>query len=38
MSTETANLVAPVTLTDGAKKEIIKLIQQQELGEEYGLR
>ncbi|OYY03061.1 MAG: iron-sulfur cluster assembly accessory protein, partial [Sphingobacteriia bacterium 35-40-5] len=38
MSTETANLVAPVTLTDGAKKEIIKLIQQQELGEDYGLR
>ena len=38
MSTEIANLTAPVTLTDGAKKEIIKLIQQQELGEDYGLR
>jgi iron-sulfur cluster assembly protein len=25
-------------LTDGAKKEIKKLISQQELGEEYGLR
>ena len=30
MSTEIANLTAPVTLTDGAKKEIKKLIQQQE--------
>jgi len=38
MSTEIVNLTAPVTLTDGAKKEIIKLIQQQELGEDYGLR
>ena len=38
MSTDFANLVAPVTLTDGAKKEIRKLIQQQELGEDYGLR
>ena len=38
MSTEIANLTAPVTLTDGAKKEIRKLMQQQELGEAYGLR
>jgi iron-sulfur cluster assembly protein len=38
MSREIANLTAPVTLTDGAKKEIIKLIQQQELGDDYGLR
>ncbi len=38
MSTEIANLTAPVTLTDGAKKEIKKLIQQQELGADYGLR
>ena len=38
MSTEIVNLTAPVTLTDGAKKEIIKLIQQQELGDDYGLR
>ena len=38
MSTEIANLNAQVTLTDGAKKEIKKLIQQQELGSDYGLR
>lgn len=38
MSTEIANLTAPVSLTEGAKKEIIKLIQQQELGQDYGLR
>jgi iron-sulfur cluster assembly protein len=38
MSTEIADLTAPVSLTDGAKKEIIKLIQQQELGHDYGLR
>ncbi len=38
MSTDTASLVAPVVLTEGAKKEIIKLMSQQELGEEYGLR
>jgi iron-sulfur cluster assembly protein len=38
MSTEIADLTAPVSLTDGAKKEIIKLIQQQELGNDYGLR
>lgn len=38
MSTEIADLTAPVSLTDGAKKEIIKLIQQQELGQDYGLR
>ncbi|MES2873536.1 MAG: iron-sulfur cluster assembly accessory protein [Bacteroidota bacterium] len=38
MSTEIATAEAPVTLTDGAKKEIKKLIQQQELGEDYGLR
>lgn len=38
MGTESAIAVAPVTLTEGAKKEIKKLIQQQELGEEYGLR
>lgn len=29
---------APVTLTDGAKKEIIKLMLQQELGSNFGLR
>ena len=38
MSTNVASLTAPVTLTEGAKKEIIKLISQQELGEDYGLR
>lgn len=38
MSTDIANMEAPVTLTEGAKKEIKKLIEQQELGENYGLR
>jgi iron-sulfur cluster assembly protein len=38
MSTNVASPSAPVTLTEGAKKEIRKLISQQELGENYGLR
>ena len=38
MSTNVASSTAPVTLTEGAKKEIRKLISQQELGENYGLR
>lgn len=38
MSSNVASLTAPVTLTEGAKKEIRKLISQQELSEEYGLR
>lgn len=38
MSTDITASIAPVTLTDGAKKEIRKLISQQELSEEYGLR
>ena len=38
MSIDIATPTAPVTLTDGAKKEIKKLIDQQELGEDYGLR
>ena len=38
MSIDIANATAPVTLTDGAKMEIKKLIQQQELGDDYGLR
>lgn len=38
MSTEIAATAAPVTLTDGAKKEIRKLISQQELGSDFGLR
>ncbi len=29
---------APVTLTEGAKKEVKKLMSQQELGKEFGLR
>jgi iron-sulfur cluster assembly protein len=29
---------APVTLTEGAKKEIKKLMSQQELSQEFGLR
>ena len=38
MSTESAALTAPVTLTEGAKQEVKKLMSQQELGEEFGLR
>ncbi|HYK77028.1 MAG TPA: iron-sulfur cluster assembly accessory protein [Daejeonella sp.] len=38
MSTETASLTAPVSLTEGAKQEVKKLIAQQELGEDFGLR
>lgn len=38
MNTGIAASIAPVTLTEGAKKEIRKLISQQELSEEYGLR
>ena len=37
MSVET-KAASPVTLTEGAKKEIVKLMSQQELGEEFGLR
>ena len=29
---------APVTLTDGAVKELIKLKDQQEIGDDFGLR
>jgi iron-sulfur cluster assembly protein len=29
---------APVSLTEGAKKEVKKLMSQQELGEDFGLR
>lgn len=36
MSTITA--AAPITLTEGAKKEVIKLMSQQELGPDFGLR
>jgi iron-sulfur cluster assembly protein len=38
MSTETLTSVAPVTFTSGAVKELIKLRDQQEIAEDYGLR
>jgi len=38
MSTEIIASTAPVTLTTGAVAELKKLIDQQELTEEYGLR
>src|ERR1700761_4442520 len=38
MSTVVENLVAPVTFTDGAVKEIKKLKDQQEIGDDFGLR
>lgn len=34
----TLEAVAPVTLTEGAKKEVKKLMLQQELDESFGLR
>lgn len=38
MSTDNITTTAPVTLTAGAVAELKKLIDQQELTEEYGLR
>ncbi|QBQ42368.1 iron-sulfur cluster assembly accessory protein [Sphingobacterium psychroaquaticum] len=38
MSTDSITAVAPVTLTEGAVKELKKLIDQQEIGEDFGLR
>jgi iron-sulfur cluster assembly protein len=38
MSTATIAAMAPVSFTEGAKKELLKLKEQQELGEDYGLR
>ena|SRR5690554_5686246 len=38
MSTETLTSAAPVTFTLGAIKELIKLRDQQEIAEDYGLR
>lgn len=38
MATENITAVAPVTLTEGALKELKKLIDQQEIGEDFGLR
>ncbi|ADY54379.1 iron-sulfur cluster assembly accessory protein [Pseudopedobacter saltans DSM 12145] len=38
MSTGSTTAVAPISLTDGAKKEVKKLMSQQELGPDFGLR
>jgi iron-sulfur cluster assembly protein len=38
MSTAVETALAPVTFTEGAVKELKKLREQQELGEEFGLR
>ncbi|MFD2597732.1 HesB/IscA family protein [Sphingobacterium corticis] len=38
MSTETTLAPAPLTLTEGAVKELRKLIDQQEISPEFGLR
>ncbi|HEY0897313.1 MAG TPA: iron-sulfur cluster assembly accessory protein [Sphingobacteriaceae bacterium] len=38
MGTGVVNMVSPVSLTDGAKSEIKKLMEQQELGGDFGLR
>lgn len=38
MSTATLNATAPVSFTDGARAEIKKLIEQQEIGEGFALR
>ncbi len=38
MSTAVETALAPVTFTEGAVKELKKLKDQQELGEEFGLR
>lgn len=38
MSTIVETLVAPVTFTEGAVKELFKLRDQQELTEDFGLR
>jgi len=38
MSTAVETAIAPVTLTPGAVKELKKLIDQQELSDEFGLR
>ncbi len=38
MSTVVETALAPVTFTEGAVKEIIKLKDQQELNDEFGLR
>ena len=38
MSTETSISALPVSFTEGAKKELRKLREQQELGEDFGVR
>ena len=38
MSTAVENAPAPVTFTEGAIKELLKLRDQQELGDDFGLR
>jgi len=38
MSTAVETISAPVTFTEGAVKELLKLKDQQELGEDFGLR
>ncbi len=38
MSTETLSAAAPVSLTAGAVKELKKLRDQQEIGNDFGLR
>jgi iron-sulfur cluster assembly protein len=35
---ETTASISPVNLTEGAKKELRKLREQQELGDDFGLR
>ena len=38
MSTVVETAMAPVSFTDGAVKELIKLRNQQEIGDDFGLR
>jgi iron-sulfur cluster assembly protein len=38
MSTAVETLAGPVTFTEGAVKELFKLKDQQEIGEDFGLR
>jgi iron-sulfur cluster assembly protein len=38
MTTETSISALPVSFTEGAKKELRKLREQQELGEDFGVR
>lgn len=38
MTTENVTATAPVTLTEGAVQELRKLIDQQEIGADFGLR